>query len=258
MKDIKVAIVDDEAHCIESLVLHLQELFPDLPIVYRASNVQQAAEELGDMDVDLLFLDIEMPGMNGFQLLENFPDRSFDVIFTTAYSEYALQAFKAKAISYLLKPIDEEELKTVISFWKEERDRKQTAKVQDIDSLLEHLKKEGFMKSKISVPVTDGYEFIEVNRISYCQSQSNYTNLYLVDGSKLLVSKTLKEVENTLQKFFFLRVHQSYLINPNFMKKFSRRDGGFLVMKNGDNIPISRTKRSLVINLFEAVKNKSE
>jgi len=256
MKNIKVAIVDDEAHCIESLIIHLNELFPDMPIVFKTNNVQQAAEKLEKLDVDLLFLDIEMPGMNGFQLLENFPNRSFDVIFTTAYSEYALQAFIARAISYLLKPIDEDELKAVVTSWEEERDQRQTAKVQDIDSLLEHLKKEGFMKSKISVPVTDGYEFIEVDQIVYCQSQSNYTHLYLLDGSKLLVSKTLKEVESTLEKFFFIRVHQSYLINPNFMKKFSRKDGGYLIMKTEDNIPISRAKRSLVINLFEAVQNK--
>lgn len=255
MKDIKVAIIDDESHCIESLIIHLNDLFPELSVVYKTNNVQQAVEELGKLEIDLLFLDIEMPGMNGFQLLENFPNRSFDVIFTTAYSEYALQAFKARAISYLLKPIDEEELKETVSSWKVEREQ-QTAKIQDIDSLLQHLKREGFMKSKVAVPVTDGYEFIEVNRITYCQSQSNYTYIHLVDDHKLLVSKTLKEVERTLEKFFFMRIHQSYLINPNFMKKFSRRDGGFLVMKNGDNIPISRAKRNLVVNLFEAVQNK--
>lgn len=254
MKDIKVAIIDDEVHCIESLVIHLNELFPELQIVYKTNQVQQAVEKLNTLKIDLLFLDIEMPGMNGFQLLENFPERSFDVIFTTAYSEYALQAFKAKAISYLLKPIDEDELKEVVTSWKEQQNQPQAGGLQDIDSLLDYLKKEGFMESKISLPVSDGYEFIEVNHILYCQSQSNYTYLFLKDGSKMLVSKTLKEIEFTLKKFYFIRVHQSYLINPNFMRKFSRRDGGYLIMENEDHIPISRSKRSLVINLFEGIQ----
>ncbi len=255
-KTVKIAIVDDEVHCIESLIIHLNELFPEFHLVYKTNNVQQAVNKLGELDIDLLFLDIEMPGMNGFQLLESFSERSFDVIFTTAYSEYALQAFKAKAISYLLKPIDEDELKEVVLTWRKERFQ-QPQKLQDIESLLDYLKKEGFMESKISVPITDGYEFIEVNQIIYCQSQSNYTTFYLLNGSKLLVSKTLKEVDRVLKNYFFIRVHQSYLVNPNFMKKFSRQDGGYLEMKNGQILPISRSKRSLVVDLFEAVKNNN-
>src|SRR5699024_4218829 len=249
-----IAIVDDEMHCIESLGIHLHDLFPKMNIVYKSNKVHEDAEKLKTLAIDLWFLDIEMPGMTEFQLLEHLPDRQFDVVFTTAYSEYALQAFKTKAISYLLKPIDEDELKNVVINWKEERHTQKAPQTKKIEKLLEHLKKEGFMKSKISVPVSDGYEFIEVNDIMFCKSQSNYTNLFIVNGHKILVSKTRKEVEKALNPFFFIRVHQSYLINPNYMKKFSRNDGGYIVMKNKENIPISRSKRSMIINLFDAVR----
>lgn len=247
------AIIDDEPHCIESLALHMKDLFPEMELIYKTNKVQEAADALKENPADLLFLDIEMPGMNGFQFLEQFPDRSFDVIFTTAYSQYALKAFKAKAVDYLLKPIDEQELEEVVQSWKTQRE---SAGIQseNIDQLLDYLKKEGFMKSKISVPVSDGYEFVEVSTIVYCQSQSNYTTLFLNDGSKVLVSKTMKDVEETLSSFFFMRVHQSYLVNPNYMKKYFRHDGGYLLMQNDESIPVSKANRSKVINLFESIR----
>lgn len=249
-----IAIIDDEVHCIESLVIHLKELFPKANVVYKTNKVQEAVEKLKELPIDLLFLDIEMPGINGFQLLDAIPDREFDTIFTTAYSEYALKAFKAKAVSYLLKPIDETELKEAVENWKEMKKSTINTQNQNIDEVLDHLKKEGFMKSKISVPISDGYEFIEVNDIIYCNSQSNYTYLHLTDGSKVLVSKTLKEVESALANFFFIRVHQSYLINPNYMKRFSRNDGGYIIMENKESIPVSNSKRNLIVNLFDSVK----
>lgn len=249
-----IAIIDDEVHCIESLVIHLNELFPKVNVVYKTNKVQEAVEKLKEIQIDLLFLDIEMPGINGFQLLDAIPEREFDTIFTTAYSEYAVKAFKAKAVSYLLKPIDEIELKEAVENWIETKKNTNNTQNQNIDEVLEHLKKEGFMRSKISVPISDGYEFIEVNDIIYCNSQSNYTYLHLTDGSKVLVSKTLKEVENALANFFFLRVHQSFLINPNYMKRFSRHDGGYIIMENQESIPVSNSKRSLIVNIFDSVK----
>ncbi len=250
-----IAIVDDEIHCIESLVIHLHTLFPEMNVTYKTHKVQEALKRLPETPIDLLFLDIEMPGLNGFQLLDQLPKRNFDVIFTTAYSQYAIQAFKAKAINYLLKPIDEQELKEAIAEWKELVSKK-THPAHQLDQLLEHLKKEGILKSKISVPVSDGYEFIEVKDIMYCQSQSNYTTFFLSEGSKVVISKTLKEVENTLESFFFIRVHQSYLINPNYLKKYNRNDGGYLIMQDNVKIPISHQKRKLVTGLFEAVKKR--
>ena len=120
--------------------------------------------------------------------------------------------------------------------------------------MVDHLKKEGFMKSKIAVPITDGYEFIEVDQIIYCRSSNNYTYIIQKDETETLVCKTMKEVEAVLQQFFFLRIHQSYLVNPNYMKKFSRNQGGIIIMNNNDTIPVSKSKRDLVVNVFESIK----
>lgn len=251
MKKINIGILDDELHSVESLALHLDELFPDFEIVYKSNKVQEAIHRLPNMDIDLLFLDIEMPGMNGFQLLEQLKDRKFDVIFITAYSEYAIQAFKAKAINYLLKPIDEEELEVAINKWLESY--KDTSYSNKIESLIDYLKKDGKMKSKISVPVMDGFEFVEINDIVYCQSNNNYTQIHLKSGEKLTVSRTLKGVEEILNAYFFIRVHQSYIINPNYLHKYSRSEGGYLVLNDDIRIPISNAKRSLIVNLFNSL-----
>ncbi|MDG4945250.1 LytTR family DNA-binding domain-containing protein [Weeksellaceae bacterium KMM 9713] len=247
----RVAIIDDELHCIESLEITLVNLFPSIDIVYKSSKVEKAIAELKEKQIDLLFLDIEMPGMSGFQFLENFVDRDFDVIFTTAYSEYAIEAFKTHAISYLLKPIDETELLEAVGHWRKTRDNEEDVD-QDISELISHLKREGFMKSKISVPVAGGYRYLEVDNIIYCQSQSNYTNIFLLNGKSLLISKTLKTINELLKPFYFIRVHKSYLINPNFLVQYSRSDGGYVVMKNQTQIPVSKDKREVIINLFKA------
>lgn len=248
-----VAIVDDEVHCIESLVIHLNSLYPETNIVYKTNKVQEALQKLNELELDLLFLDVEMPGLNGFQLLEHLGDRKFDVIFTTAYSQYATQAFKARAFDYLMKPIDEDELKETIQDWQKKRHNSQSQK-QNLNELLDYLKKEGILKTKIALPISDGFEFIEVDDIMYCNSSSNYTSLYLTSNKKIVVSKTLKEIEKTLEKFFFLRVHQSFLINPNFLKKYVHKDGGYLIMKNDKEIPVSSQKRKLITEFFDAVQ----
>ncbi len=254
-----IAIIDDETHCIESLAIHIHELFPEMEIVYKTSWVKEAAVRLPNLDIDLLFLDIEMPGMNGFELLRQIPDRHFDVIFTTAYSQYALDAFKAKAIDYLLKPIDEEELREVVSVW--EKDKKTVrygGNDRELGDLLDHLEKKGFLKNKIAVPVSEGYEFIQVDDIMYCKSQSNYTTFFLRDNSEIIVSKTIKDVERVLDRFFFMRVHQSYLINPNFMKKYYRNDGGYLEMLDKTCIPVSKARRAIIINLFNTLGKQAD
>lgn len=250
----KIAILDDETHCVESLVLHINSLFPEATIVYKSNKPLVAVDVLKRIEVDLLFLDVEMPLMNGFEFLEQFDKPGFDVIFTTAYSQYAIKAFKAQAINYLLKPIDEEELTEAINkFIERKKESKDTS--LEVDRLLEQLKQEDILKNKIAIPTTDGLEFIEVSYIIYCNSQSNYTVINTIENESIIISKTLKEIEKSLEKYSFLRVHQSYLINPNHIKKYSRFDGGYLIMSNDQRIPISQSKRSSVIELFEKLKN---
>ena len=124
----------------------------------------------------------------------------------------------------------------------------------EIEKLLEGIKKEGILKNKIAVPITDGVEFIEVTKIIYCKSQNNYTFMYLEDGKEVLISKTLKEIEKVLENFLFVRIHQSYLINPNFIQKHLKNDGGYVVMTNGQHIPISNSKKTLISELFNPIK----
>lgn len=249
----RVAIIDDEVHCVEGLVLHLRDKFPDAEIVFKSTRPEEALELLPATRPDLLFLDVEMPGMNGFELLDQLSNESYDVIFTTAYSQYAAQAFKAKAVNYLLKPIDEMELQEAILQWREEREVKENLSAEKIKELLNYMKREGILKNKIAVPISDGFEFIETNEILYCQSQNNYTLLFTTDNRKLMLSKTLKEFEKLLEKYFFIRIHKSFLINPNYIKKYYRNDGGYLIMQDGKSIPVSRNKKDLITNLFDAI-----
>jgi two-component system LytT family response regulator len=253
----KVAIVDDEVHCVEGLVLHLKSMFPETEIVYKGTKPEEALLALPAAKPDLLFLDVEMPNMNGFELLDQLTDCTFDVIFITAYSQYAIKAFKAKAINYLLKPIDDTELQNVIQEWKEDKDTKSKLSSEKLDALLNYLKREGILKNKIAVSVAEGSEFIETNDILYCQGQNNYTFLYLSDNRKLVISKTLKDFEKLLDKYFFLRIHKSFLINPNHIKKYIKSDGGYLIMQNEKSIPVSKNKKELITGLFDAITKSS-
>lgn len=252
----KIAIIDDESHAVESLLITINHLYPDFQVVYKSTNPVEAITKLSDLKPDLLFLDVEMPILNGFELLKQLAEVSFEVIFTTAYSQYAAQAFKAQAANYLLKPIDEDELRNAVDCW---LSKQHQSSLSDKNSIyLRNLKREGLLSSKIAVPISGGFEFIEIKDILYCQSQNNYTYIHLVNGEKVLISKTLKETEKTLEKFFFVRTHQSYLANPNYMQKFVRSDGGYLVMTDGKQIPISNSKKDLVVGIFETVSRECD
>lgn len=248
----RVAIVDDEKHCVNSLVLHINSLFPDYEVVVQSTNPREAIKSLQDTPVDLLFLDVEMPGMNGFEFLESFEQPTFEVIFTTAYSQYAIPAFRAKAANYLLKPIDEGELQEAVAIWQEKRELEKDS--TQISALLESLKKDELLGNKVAVPILDGFEFIDVKSVLYCQSESNYTNIHFECGKTLLISKTLKEFEKVMEKFLFIRTHQSFLINPHHMRKYVRHNGGYIVLVNGKEIPVSANRRPLIVGLFEAIK----
>jgi two-component system, LytTR family, response regulator len=228
-------------------------------IVFKTTKPEVAVESLREKQIDLLFLDVEMPSLNGFELLEQLQPLSFEVIFTTAYSQYAMQAFRYKAFNYLLKPIDVNELEEIIEDWAEKFGKDVRKKqVSEIDNLLKQLKKDGLLRSKVAVPVMDGYEFVGVKEILFCQSENNYTYFHLLNKKKLLISKTLKEVEKTLQNFGFLRIHQSYLINPAFLKSYHRKDGGFVLMQNEEKLPVSQQKKEVLTNFFDAIsKGKS-
>lgn len=254
----RVGIIDDEIHCIESLIMSLQKLDADTQVIFKASRVDDALEVINRVEIDLLFLDVEMPRLNGFELLDQLSDINFEVIFTTAYSQYALKAFKYKAFDYLMKPIGEDDLKLSIEKYHSKRKNLKETKDPEMTQFIELLKKDNIISAKIAVPVSEGLEFIKVKDIVYAQSQNNYSLLILNDGEQLLFSKTLKDVEQTLKKYYFIRIHQSYLINPNYMKKYFRNDGGSVLMENGKTLPISQSKKESIASVFNAIaKNKT-
>ncbi|GGZ22785.1 DNA-binding response regulator [Echinicola pacifica] len=254
----KVGIIDDEKHCIESLQLELAGLEEPVEVIFCSSKVDEGLQKISEEPIDLLFLDVEMPRVNGFEFLDLLDKIDFEVVFTTAYSQYAVKAFKYHAFDYLLKPVAKAELKDLVTKYQGSHIAKSSAEQPELLRFISSLKKDNIIKSKIAVPVSEGLEFIKVDDILYAQSQNNYTMLHLSDGSTLLFSKTLKEAEKTLKKYFFMRIHQSYLINPNYMRKYFRHDGGSVMMENGQTLPISQRKKEELLTLFEAiVKNKS-
>lgn len=249
-----IAIVDDEKHCIESLEMDLETLELGHLITFKTSKPLEALQELPKLKVDLLFLDVEMPTLNGFELLDQLGNFDFDVIFTTAYSEYALQAFKNKAFNFLLKPIDIDELEEVLADWqKSKQKRSYLLDEKAVKELLAKIKNEGFVKSKIAIPTVNGFEFLKIENILYCQSENNYTKIFLQNGETKMISKTLKEVEKTLGNYMFLRIHQSYLINPQYLKQYHKTDGGYVVMEDKNSLPVSKQKRHLLIEFYDII-----
>lgn len=245
-------LIDDEFHCTESLRLLLEKTMPQINIAATFNEAPAALAYLQIHAVDLVFLDIEMPEMNGFDLLYALDHLHFDVIFVTAYDQYAIKAFTFSAVSYLLKPVDEDDLKDTIKRWQEKKEK--TLAKNQLGWIRDWLANSGKPKTKVALPSSDGLEFLEINTIVRCESESNYTRLYCNDKSKYLICRTLKDVEKVLQENGFIRIHHSHLINPRFIRKFVRHDGGFIVMEDGEQISISKTKKNRLFDLLNDVE----
>src|SRR5690554_1058499 len=235
----KIIIIDDEAHCTNVLKHLIERAHSDYTITGIFTNPLEGLEFIKKNPPDLLFLDIEMPNINGFTLLDHLLPIDFDVIFTTAYDQYAIKAFRYSAINYLLKPITEKSIVQALSVW-EKRRRKTTAKQwQLMQDQLAGKKKE---RSQIALPTGVGYQIVEIENIIRCQSDSNYTYIFCEGGNRVLISRTLKNIQELLKDHGFLRVHQSHLINPLFVKGILRQDGGSLILQDDVEIPVSRQK----------------
>ena len=237
----KAVIVDDENHCCETLSWQIEKFIPGLEVLQIFTEPRKALEYLKENGIDLLFLDIDMPGMDGFQLLKNLGERTFEVIFTTAYDQYAVEAFRANAADYLLKPIDDEALRETVKRIEGRRDNDHSN--EKIDAILTLLNESDPSSEIVSFPTSDGYLFLPKKEIIFCESDSNYTRIYMVDEKPILISRTLKNVENMLGGKPFYRVHHSFLINILHVKKYVRSAGGYLVMSNGKTVNVSRSKK---------------
>lgn len=245
---IRCVIVDDENNCIEMLEWLLKTYCPQVTIDAMCSSAEQGLEAINRHKPDVVFLDIEMPRMNGFDMLEQFDKLNFDVVFTTAYDKFAIKAFRYSALNYLLKPIDPDDLKETIRRLEE----KQSIPTREqIDLLLQNVK--NVSKNtipRIALTTNDGMIFVSTQDIVYCEAESNYTNIVLAGGKKIMVSKVLKDIDEALAGPDFFRVHNSFLINLNHIKKFVRGEGGYVVMDDNATISISRSRRQEFMELF--------
>ena len=247
---IKAVILDDEKNCVETLQWKLEHFCPDVSVVATFNDPTKALDFLRGEEVDLLFLDIEMPNMNGFDVLESLSTCSFDVIFTTAYDNYGIQAVKFSALDYLLKPVRNKELTEAV-----DRHMKKSVardpRIQ-IESLLKNLHAENQTgrPAKITLATKESLELVDPAEIIYCESDSNYTMVFLQDGRKKLISRTLGEFEEMLEPFHFCRSHNSYLVNMDAVREYVKTEGGYLILKNGKQIPVSKTKRERLLTYF--------
>ncbi|MEJ7673123.1 MAG: LytTR family DNA-binding domain-containing protein [Chitinophagaceae bacterium] len=199
----------------------------------------------------LLFLDIEMPQMNGFELLEKLPQIDFDLIFTTSYDQYAIKTIRFSALDYLLKPIDREELKKAVQ---KVIARKKYPLPEQIEALLQKLNQPTIPVNKIGIPTMEGLHMISVESIISCASDSNYTILFLKNNQKITASRTLKEIQEMLEDYSFARVHHSYLVNLNEVEKYVRGEGGYLLMSNGTAVDVSRSRKEILLKKLQPNK----
>ena len=245
---IDAIILDDEEFGRETLSDLLSDNCPEVNIVAKYSSGKEALRAIETNKFQLLFLDIEMPQMDGFEFLNKIGDIDFDVIFTTSQTNAASKAFRVSATDFLLKPIKAEELKDAVDKVLK-RQRNYMSKEQ-IEFLFHNLQNNNKAITKIALPTMQGLEFLDVNTIVYCAADNNYTNLHFTDGQKMLVSKTLKDIQESLPSDVFFRVHQSYLVNLQKIKKYVKGDGGYLVMDDGTTVTVARSKKDSLLKLF--------
>lgn len=242
----KAVIVDDIKESRINLLADLRDYCPDVEVIGEADGVVSALKLLKQQTPDLVFLDIQLLDGSGFDILELLPKVDFKVIFTTASDAFAIKAFKFSAIDYLLKPIDPDELMHAVKQAKHQ----QAIEKSQLEVLMSGLKKNETTK-RLALHTTERVHLVEVTDIVHCVASDNYTQFVLKDGSKILVSKTLKSFETLLQEEGFFRVHQSHLINIKHIKTLIKRDGGFVLMANGDEIPIASRKRAEIFKLVQ-------
>ena len=243
-------IVDDEKHCREVLQHLLQKYCSEIKLLANCASGEEVLKVLEQFQPDVLFLDIEMPDMNGFQLLEKFPHPDFEIVFTTAYNEYAIKAIKHSALDYLLKPIDKDELVTAVQRVKESKMEKVAGRVENLLQLLNSKKQ----SKRFAVPTVHGLIMVNSEDLLFCESDSAYCKLFFTNETKpLVICKTLKEVEEVLQGNDFCRIHNSYLINMKYVQSYIRGEGGEVVLYNGRHLPVSRTRKEHFLNLLEKI-----
>jgi len=245
---IKAILIDDEVHCLDTLSMLLTDYCPEVQVMERCMSAKQALIAIEKHQPTLIFLDIEMPAMNGFELLEQFTEIPFAVIFTTSYDQYAIKAIRFSALDYLLKPIDPKELIVAVN---KVQTQKQLPTAEQFQMLLNQVQNKETGFKKIAVPTSEGFELIPVEQVIRCEADDNYTHLFLKNKTKVVACRTLKDIEEQLQDFnFFVRVHHSYLVNLNEVTKYIRGEGGYLLMSDGATVNVSRSRKETLMKWF--------
>jgi two-component system LytT family response regulator len=245
---IKAIIIDDEKHCVETLDLILKECCPQVELLHTCRSAKEGLEAINRYNPDLIFLDIEMPSMNGFEMLEQFSEIPFAVIFTTSYDQYAIKAIRFSALDYLLKPVDEKEL---INAVKKVQEQRHLPVAEQFKMLLKQVHDKNSRFNKIAVPTSEGFELIAADEVVYCEANDNYTHLFLKNKTRIIACRVLKEMEEQLTDFhFFVRVHHSYMVNLNEVMKYIRGEGGYLVMSDGSTVNVSRSRKESLLKWF--------
>lgn len=228
----------------------ISKFTPGVEVVASCTDPLDALQKIEALKPQVVFIDVHMPQLTGFELLERTDRSQFEVIFTTSSEQHVLKALKAGAIDYLLKPVQADELKLAVE---KVAARKATVPAAQLEMLMEYFKPQKPKTKRIALTATDHLVFVETNDILYCESDSNYTTFFLTNGEKVIISKTLKDVEEMLAGEDFFRIHASYLINMKHVSKFTRGDGGFVVMTNNQQISVSRKKKDEFFEMFSKI-----
>jgi two-component system LytT family response regulator len=241
-------IIDDEKHCCESLLWQLKKYCPEVEVMDSCYDAETGLQKIKQLNPRVIFLDVEMPGMNGFDMLASLPDISFNIIFTTAFDKYAIRAIKFGALDYLVKPIDKDDLMHAVCGLLK-RDHRDSMK--QLDALLTHIRKSNDLSfRKIAFPTQHSVELVPINNIMSCESSSNYTRVHLNNGQQMLVSKTLKDIEELLDAPPFFRIHHSFLVNLQYAVRYIKGEGGSLVLSNDISVPVSRSKKEELLKVI--------
>lgn len=242
--NLKAILVEDEANSREILRNYLAKYCTNVTLVGEASTIKEGLELINTNELDLIFLDVEMPFGNAFDLLDQVPDRTFETVFVTAYNQYAMDALNNHAAYYLMKPISIDELINAVEYVTDIRQKENAL----IDRVLKPKLKS--VDGKITIPQQDGFQVLNVSDILYCKADDNYTEIHL-EGKRIVVSKTLKYFEEALSDFPFARIHKSYLVNVNEVVKYVKGKGGSVIVSSGKELLVSASKKKDLLAYFE-------